>query len=224
MDRIIRMAALGVASVLLLAWGALWIADEAGNPLAGRAIAHVGAFVGIGSPEESGASSAVAGVPIGGSFHLVDQTGTPVTDATYRGRWRLMYFGYTFCPDLCPTALQTIAAALHKLGPMGRNVVPIFVSVDPARDTPAVLAKYVRLFGDRFVGLTGTPAEIAQVAHAFRVYYAAESATPGEPYAVDHSSFAYLMDPQGRLAALFNQDTSADDMAARIRDRLSGNS
>jgi protein SCO1/2 len=221
MDRIIRSVALGVASVLLLAWGGLWVADEAGNSFARQAIARAGAVVGLGGGGGADLSS-VAGVPIGGGFHLVDQTGTPVTDATYAGRWRLMYFGYTFCPDVCPTELQTIAAAIDKLGPAGREVVPMFVSVDPARDTPAVMAKYVKLFSNRFVGLTGTPQQIADVAHAFRVYYAREPAKPGEAYAVDHSSFVYLMDPKGRLAALFNQDTSADDMAARIRDRLSG--
>lgn len=221
MDRFLRLTALGVASVLLLVWGGLWVADEAGNAFATRAIARAGTLVGIGGGG-GGDLAAVAGVPIGGNFHLVDQTGTPVTDATYAGRWLLMYFGYTFCPDVCPTELQTITAALDKLGSAGRQVVPIFVSVDPARDTPAVMAKYVRLFSKRMVGLTGTPQQIAEVAHVFRVYYARESSKPGEPYAVDHSSFVYLMDPQGRLAALFNQDTSADDMAARIRDRLSG--
>ncbi|MGH7211383.1 MAG: SCO family protein, partial [Acetobacteraceae bacterium] len=164
MGRIVRLAALGIATVLLMAWGGLWVADEAGSPFAGRALARAGSLVGIAAPDAAGLS-AVAGVPIGGDFHLVDQTGTPVTEASYHGRWMLLYFGYTFCPDVCPTELQTIATALGKLGPAATAVVPIFVSVDPARDTPAVLAKYVKLFSKRLVGLTGTPAEIAEVAH-----------------------------------------------------------
>ncbi len=221
MDRMVRFVALGLASALLLAWGGLWLADEAGSPFAGAAVARVGSLFGVDASADTSGVSTIAGVPIGGSFHLVNQSGVAVTDADFRGRWMLMYFGYTFCPDVCPTELQTIASALNKLGSAGADVVPVFVTVDPARDTPAVLAKYVKLFSNRLVGLTGTKAEIAEIAHAFRVYYAKETAKEGAPYVVDHSSFVYFMDPKGRLAALFNQDTSADDMAARIRKRLS---
>ncbi len=205
--------------MLLLAWGGLWLADEAGFVLPGSALGRAGAVLGLGS--SVGQAADLAGAAIGGPFHLIDQNGRAVSDATYRGRWMLLYFGYTFCPDVCPTELQTIAAALGKLGDDNAKVVPIFVTVDPARDTPAVLAKYVHLFDKRLIGLTGTPAEIEQAARAYRVYYAKDGGRSGAAYAVDHSSFVYLMDPRGRLAALFNQDTSADDMAARIRARIS---
>ena len=221
MNRVARVLAVGLTAVLLLAWGGLWLAEEAGSPLAGAALGRVGALFGFGAPAGNAAGLAsLAGVRIGGPFHLVNQSGAPVTDADFRGRWMLVYFGYTFCPDVCPTELQTIAAALHKLGPDADKVAPTFVTVDPERDTPAVLAKYVRLFDDRMIGLTGTPAEVADMARAFRVYYAKATVKAGGPYVVDHSSFVYLMDPNGRLAALFNQDTTSDELAAGIRSRL----
>lgn len=222
MDRIIRAFALGLVAVLLLAWGTLWLADEAGNPVATAALARVSALFGYQAPARNIAGMVpLGGVQVGGSFHLVNQNGTPVTDADYRGRWMLVYFGYTFCPDVCPTELQTIATALDKLGADAAKVVPLFITIDPGRDTPEVLAKYVKLFDDRIIGLTGTPAQIADAARTFRVYYAKVTPKDNTPYVMDHSSFVYLMDPKGRLAALFNQDTSADDLAAGIQERLS---
>lgn len=220
MQRIARAIAFGLTAVLLVAWGALWLAGEAGSPLAAATLERVGAVFGIGAVGGKAAGLAAPGVRLGGPFHLVDDRGASVTDADYRGRWMLIYFGYTFCPDVCPTELQTMATALKKLGPEAARVAPLFITVDPDRDTPPVLAKYVKLFDDRIIGLSGTPAEIADVARAFRVYYAKAQVKQGTPYAVDHSSFVYLMNPNGRLAALFSQDTSSDDMAAGIRERL----
>jgi cytochrome oxidase Cu insertion factor (SCO1/SenC/PrrC family) len=222
MDRIIRALALGLVAVLLLAWGTLWLADEAGNPTAAAALRRVSTVFGYRQPAGNVAGMVpLGGVQIGGPFHLVDHSGTPVSEADYRGRWMLVYFGYTFCPDVCPTELQTIAAALDKLGADAPKVVPLFITVDPGRDTPEVLAKYVKLFDDRIVGLTGTPAQIADVARAFRVYYAKVTPKDDAPYVVDHSSFVYLMDPKGRLSALFSQDTSVDNLAAGIQERIS---
>lgn len=218
MHRMTRALAIGVTAALLLGWGALWLGGATGNSAASHALARIGALVGY-PPGGAGAIVPPA-VQIGGPFHLVDQNGTAVTDADYRGRWMLVYFGYTFCPDVCPTELQTIAASLDKLGAEADKVAPLFITVDPARDTPAVLAKYVALFGRRVVGLTGTPDEIAAAARAFRVYYAKAPVGGAATYLMDHSSFVYLLDPKGRLAALFNQDTSADDLAAGIRERL----
>jgi cytochrome oxidase Cu insertion factor (SCO1/SenC/PrrC family) len=220
MHRIARRFAIGVTAALLLVWGALWLASAAGNPAASHALARIDALVGY---QTSGAAGAMlpGSVQIGGPFRLVNQNGTAVTDADYRGRWMLVYFGYTFCPDVCPTELQTIAAAVDKLGPDAAKVAPLFITVDPARDTPAVLAKYVALFGHGITGLTGTPDEIAAVARAFRVYYAKAPVGGTATYLMDHSSFVYLLDPKGRLAALFNQDTSADELAAGLRERLS---
>lgn len=218
MHRMTRAVAIGVTAALLVVGGVLWLADAVGNPVAAAALARIGALVGY--PGSGAAGAMLPGVQIGGPFHLIDQHGTAVSDADYRGRWMLVYFGYTFCPDVCPTELQTIAAALDKLGPDAAKVAPLFITVDPARDTPAVMAKYVALFGPRLIGLTGTPEEIAAVARAFRVYYAKAPVNGSASYLVDHSSFVYLLDPKGRFAALFNQDTSADDLAAGIRKRF----
>lgn len=218
MPRIVRAVALGLTATLLLGSGTLWLAEQAGSGLAARTIGRVDGLFRIGAIGPAAGTSSL-GIP-GRPFHLVDEHGSAVTDADYRGRWMLVYFGYTFCPDACPTELQTIATALRKLGPDAAKVAPLFITVDPERDTPAVLAKYVKLFDARIVGLTGTGAEIAEAARAFRVYYAKATVQDGATYFVDHSSFVYLMDPKGRLAALFSQDTSADDMAVGIRERL----
>lgn len=220
MVRIARAAAVGLGAALLVIWGALWLADEVGNPLAAAARGRIGALFGFQAASTVEVGAAPLGVAIGGPFHLIDQRGAAVTDADYRGRWMLVYFGYTFCPDVCPTELATMAAALQKLGPAAAKVVPVFITVDPARDTPEVLARYVKLFDDRMVGLSGTPEEIANVAREYRVYYAKVTST-ASPYVMDHSSFVYLMDPKGRLAALFDPTTTADRMAAGIEERQS---
>jgi protein SCO1/2 len=107
---------------------------------------------------------------VGGAFSLTDQTGKRVTDKDFRGRYTLVFFGFTNCPDVCPSALQVMAAALDKLGPEGQKITPLFITVDPERDTPAQLAGYLKSFHPRLVGLTGTPAEIEAVTKAYRVY------------------------------------------------------
>jgi cytochrome oxidase Cu insertion factor (SCO1/SenC/PrrC family) len=158
---------------------------------------------------------------VGGPFALTDQHGAAVTDASYRGRWMLVYFGYTFCPDVCPTELQTIAGALDKLGPQASQIAPLFVTVDPERDTAAALADYVKLFDDRIVGLTGTPDQIAAVARAYRVYYAKATSKDSSTYLMDHSSFMYLMGPDGKFRALFRQGMSPQALADAIHTQMS---
>jgi len=220
MQRTIRAVAGGLIAVLVLLWGTVWLAREAPNSAVGVAVRGVaGLFGGAAAP--SAGIAVPGGVQIGGPFHLVDDQGRAVTDASYRGRWMLVYFGYTTCPDVCPTELQTMVAALDKLGPEAASVVPLFVTVDPERDTPSVLAGYVKLFDPRVVGLTGTPEQIAEAARAYRVYYAKATPKGSSTYLMDHSSFVYLMDPQGRFSALFGQGSSADDLASGIQERLS---
>src|ERR1700746_1973013 len=124
-------------------------------------------------------ASCAATVTIGGPFSLTAPDGTTVTDQTYRGKWLLVYFGYTFCPSSCPTTLLEIAAALGKLGPDAAKVQPIFITIDPKRDTADVLAKYTQSFDPRIVGLTGTPAQIAAVAHEYGAYYVAHKTDEG---------------------------------------------
>jgi len=125
------------------------------------------------------AGTTTSSVTIGGPFSLTASDGTTVTDQTYRGKWLLVYFGYTFCPNSCPTTLMEIAAALERLGPNAAKVQPIFITVDPRRDTPDVLAKYTQSFDPRIVGLTGTPAQIAAVAHEYGAYYVAHKTDEG---------------------------------------------
>jgi len=158
-------------------------------------------------------------VAIGGPYRLQASDGTAITEKTYRGKWQLVYFGYTLCPDACPTALNEIAGALQQLGPLADKVQPLFITVDPARDTPKVLGEYVKAFDPRIVGLTGTPDEIAAAARAYRVYYAkvADKDAP-EGYLMDHSSVIYVMRPgDGRFVATFTNETTADQMAERLK-------
>ena len=160
-----------------------------------------------------------SGVSIGGPFTLTDQTGATVTDKTYDGSYRLIYFGYTFCPDACPTELGVMAQAIDALGSAGAKVLPIFITIDPARDTAQQLAGYVPLFDKRLVGLTGTPEQIAAVAKEYKVYYA-KADQPGvdtKSYGMNHSSFVYLMYPAGKFLTVFSSDTDSDKMAAEIR-------
>lgn len=157
------------------------------------------------------------GVPIGGPFRLSAADGREVTDADFRGRWMLVYFGYTNCPDACPTALQDIANALDSLGPEAkRKVAVVFITVDPERDTPAVMRDYVTAFAAPITGLSGTPEQIAAAAKAYRVYYAKHPKADGG-YDMDHSSVIYVMDPRGRFVANFTHETAPDAMAAKLR-------
>jgi cytochrome oxidase Cu insertion factor (SCO1/SenC/PrrC family) len=160
-----------------------------------------------------------SGIAIGGPFTLTDQTGASVNDKTYDGSYRLIYFGYTFCPDACPTELQVMAQALDAMGPTAAKVQPIFITIDPARDTVKQLAGYVPLFGKQLVGLTGTQEQIAGVAKAYKVYYA-KADQPGvdaKSYGMNHSSFVYLMDAKGKFLTVFSSDTDSDKMAAEIK-------
>lgn len=154
---------------------------------------------------------------VGGPFTLVDDTGKRVTDKDYRGRYMLVFFGFTSCPDICPAGLQLISAALDKLGPKADRVTPIFISVDPERDTPQKLATYVKDFNPRLVGLTGTPEEIAAVAKAYKVFYqkVANQNSPAD-YGMDHTSIIYLMDPDGEFVTHFTPTTTVDAMTAKL--------
>jgi protein SCO1/2 len=158
---------------------------------------------------------------IGGPFTLTDHNGKRVTDRDFRGRYMLVFFGFTFCPDVCPSGLQVIAAALDKLGPKAESIVPLFITVDPERDTPEQLASYVKSFHPRLIGLTGTPAEIEAVIKAYRVYarkVADPKSTAG--YTFDHSTFIYLMGPDGAYRTHFTHATSVDVMAERLAKAL----
>jgi protein SCO1/2 len=171
--------------------------------------------------QSTGQTTAAA---IGGPFTLIDQDGRTVTNESYRGRYMLIYFGFTYCPDICPLSLQRNADALALLGSKAEAIVPILITVDPERDSPALLKDYVAAFDPRMVGLTGSAEQIRAAADAYRVYYAkaVPAGSAPENYLMDHSGFTYLMAPDGRFVQFFRHDTSADAMAERLRKVLAG--
>ena len=156
---------------------------------------------------------------IGGPFSLIDQDGRPVTDKDLRGRPFLVFFGFTHCPDVCPTALFEISEVLGKLGPEAQRVSALFVTVDPERDTPAQMKDYLSSFNPRLVGLTGDPAAIAAVAKEYRVYVKKVPLDHGD-YTMDHTALVYLMDKDGRFVMPFNLKRSTEDAAADLRRYL----
>jgi protein SCO1 len=166
------------------------------------------------------ASGAASSTTIGGPFTLIAPSGTTVTDQTYRGRWLLIYFGYTSCPNTCPTALLEIATALDKLGSEAARLQPIFITVDPEHDTPAVMGEYTQAFDARIVGLTGSPQQIAAVASAYGAYYTRHSIGPGGDDVVDHSTYIYLMNPQGTFERGFDADAPGDLIAEAVHKRM----
>jgi protein SCO1 len=156
---------------------------------------------------------------VGGPFALTDTSGKRVTDRDFRGKLMLVFFGYTHCPDVCPTELQNMTEVLQKLGPESNQVSVVFISVDPARDTPAALSDYVKNFHPAITGLTGTAEEVAAVAKAYKVYYKKAEGTP-DAYAVDHSAFVYLMDREGNYLSHFLFNTAAGTIADAVRKHL----
>src|SRR6202048_318666 len=185
--------------------------------LAGLVILGTGAFLALALRDNPrGAAATALASAIGGQFQLVDQNGKMVTDADLKGKWSLIYFGYTHCPDACPTALNDISIALSELGPKRAAVRPVFITVDPERDTPEVLKDYVASFDAPILALTGSPEEIARAAKAYRVYYA-KHAEPGGDYSMDHSSVIYVMDPDGRFTASFTHQNAPEEIAERLK-------
>jgi protein SCO1/2 len=146
--------------------------------------------------------------PIGGPFALIDHTGKLRTDEDFRGKLLLIYFGYSYCPDVCPTDLQQIGLAVDGLGTGAEAVQPIFITLDPERDTAAHLADYVSAFHPRLIGLTGSAEQIRRVALAYKVYYA-KHPPDSQDYVIDHSSFVYLVDKAGKYIGFFPSGTAA---------------
>jgi protein SCO1/2 len=156
---------------------------------------------------------------VGGPFHLIDQNGRTVTDADFKGKPFLVFFGFTHCPDVCPTALFEMSETLRRLGADADKTAALFISVDPERDTPEKLKEYLSNFHPRVVGLTGTLAEIEAVTKAYKAY-AKKVTLDGGGYTMDHSAIVYLMDRQGRFVAPFNLKRPADEAAADLRRYL----
>ena len=162
----------------------------------------------------------LAGADIGGPFELVDKTGESVRWSDFEGRYRIVYFGFTYCPDVCPTDVSRLVHGLRRFAErepeLAQAVQPIFISVDPERDTPEVVGEFAAAFSDDLIGLTGTREQVKSAADAFRVYYGRGEDTPGGGYLVDHSAIVYLFGPQGEPLATLPTDQGPDAVAAEL--------
>ena len=167
-----------------------------------------------------GAAGTALASAIGGPFRLIDQNGKPVSDADLKGKWQLVFFGYTHCPDACPTALNEMALALDQLGEKRGEVEIVFITVDTDRDTPEIMKSHVQSFDAPIIALTGSPEAVAQAAKAYRVYYAKHPRADGD-YDMDHSAVIYVMNPEGRFTATFTPDSTADAIAQRLQKLIS---
>ncbi len=196
----------------------LWVALIG---LAFAAVAGYGVYRHAWPPEPRSLATADL-VTIGGPFSLIDESGRTVTDADFRGQPLLVYFGYTYCPDVCPTTLTTIAEAIDLLGDKGHDIAVLFITVDPERDRPENMGEYARAFHPQVVGLTGTTEQVAAAARAYRVYFAKAAQNPDDPeeYLMDHSAYTYLMGRDGKFLTHFPHGVSARDMAERIAKLL----
>ena len=157
---------------------------------------------------------------IGGAFQLTNQDGKTVSDSDYRGKYMLVYFGYTYCPDMCPTGLQSIGRAIDGLGADAEKVGAMFITIDPARDTVEKLKTYMSSFNPKIEGLTGTGQQIAAAASAYQVYYAKGEQVEDNEYVMDHSSLIYLMNTDGSFITTFPEDADAAAIVDAIRNQL----
>ena len=194
-------------------------------------LALVGALLGtIPLPRAPTSGSAIlhkairTGTPsVGGPFTLVSTKGESVTDQSFRGKWLLIFFGYTSCPDVCPTALANVSVAIEKFGGDTSRLQPLFVTVDPQRDTRDIMASYLQSFDPRILGLTGTPAQIDSVTKAYRVYVALDKTeSSDDDYLVSHSAYLYLMDPKGKFVNVIQANEGGDAIAAWLRKEMTG--
>jgi protein SCO1 len=188
--------------------------------LAAASLIVVWMLGGFGLPSADLPSSADA---IGGPFRLTGADGQSVSDRDFRGKWLLVYFGYTHCLDICPTTLADISQTLDLLDADAAQVQPLFISIDPERDAPQVVREYVKQFDDRIIGLTGAPEKIAATARAYRVFYAKKKGADADNYLMEHTAFVYVIGPDGRYVTLLSplQGQTPDIMAGRLRELVS---
>ena len=174
------------------------------------------------APRAATQSSQAQGSEPGGPFTLVNQDGRPVDQSVLKGKWSVVFFGYTFCPDFCPTTLTTLGKAMDELGPKASDAQVVFITVDPARDTPAAMKTYIssRVFPKNIIGLTGTQAQIAQTAKEYVVYYQKEGT--GSTYTMDHSTALYLMDPNGKFHSVIADGLTPEEDARQISEAMRG--
>lgn len=200
--RRIGYAVAAIVAVLAIEWAVLRSVDRPAQ---------------VGTVPPTAARAAVAA----GAFSLIDHRGRRVSERDFGDRMLLIFFGYGSCPDVCPMTLHRIAAAVDLLGAEGDTVQPVFITLDPERDRPAVLATYVAAFHPRLIGLSGSREEIDRVAAAYRVY-SAKTAADADSYFLDHSAYLYLVDGQGRIVTYLRHEASAEDIAAAVRRHARG--
>lgn len=174
---------------------------------------------GPSEPPNQGTGAALTEADIGGPFQLTDNHGKRVSDDDFRGRYMLVFFGFTHCPDICPSTLRDISMALDHLGDEADAIQPLFVTVDPERDDLEAMSNYVSVFDSRILGLTGTRAEIDQAIAAYRIY-SARAPLSDDDYTMDHSAFTYLMDREGRYIAHFSFGVDSEEMAESIEHAM----
>jgi len=224
MQRAIRILVLVLIAGLASLWGIAWFGREPGEPLADAFTRQVARLTGQAAPPTAptpGAMQLPASMQLGGPFTLVNQDGRTVTEADFKGQLLVAYFGYTFCPDVCPTELGGIASAMDLLTPEeAERATPALFTIDPERDTPEQLKAYVSNFHPRMVGLTGSAEQVAQAAKRFRVFYAKVERPEMSEYLMDHSSFIYLIGNGGQVLALLRPQSSPETIAAAIRAQL----
>ncbi|QFI68577.1 SCO family protein [Sinorhizobium alkalisoli] len=160
---------------------------------------------------------AASPVTVGGPFSLVAPDGNTVTDSDFRGKWMLVFFGYTYCPDICPTTLSEMAIALDRLGEEGKAVQPIFITVDPKRDTPDVIGQYTRAIDPRIMGLSGSPQQLTAAAREYGAYSERHGSGHHGDHLIDHSTYIYVMDPQGKFVRGLEGGASGDEIADTLR-------
>ncbi len=222
MLRIIRLSSLLLLTLVAGIWAYAWVSKSPEESLSEAFANRLAGVFGqeLAIPSAGGGMQLPAGMSLGGAFDLVNQAGQPVTERDFAGRWLLVYFGFTYCPDVCPTELGIMASALDAMGPAGEAVTPILITIDPQRDTPDQLADYVSRFHPRMLGLTGTPEQIAAAARRYRVYFARVQRPDMTDYLMDHSSFIYLVGPDARVRALFRPETSPEAIAAAVQGQM----
>jgi len=221
MFRAIRLVALALVVLLGGAWAVAWFGRAPAESVADAFLRRVAALTGADMPAPSvGGIQLAQGISLGGPFTMVDHTGRTVTERDFAGQSLLVFFGFTHCPDVCPTELGTIAAAIDAMGPAGERVTPVFVTIDPERDTPDAIADYVSRFHPRMVGLTGSAEQVAAIARAFRVYFAKVRPRDATDYLMDHSSFIYFVGPDGRVRSLFRPQTTPEAIVATVTAQL----
>ncbi|MDB5490176.1 MAG: SCO1/SenC family protein [Micavibrio sp.] len=188
--------------------------------LAGLSLSALIAYAQISGDKASTGQTTSSGTDIGGAFSLVDQHGKPFTDKNLLGHYTLAYFGFTFCPAICPTELQRINVILKNLGPAGEKILPLFITIDPERDTQEAMATYVAQFNPRLTGLTGTRAQVDEALKAYKVYARKVQDPKMSDYTMDHSSYLYLIRPDGKIDLFFGPDAKASEIAEKIRARM----